>query len=144
MMQRRERRDQVLALRQAFNRSHLRPKRAVSEGVDSRRIHARGKVIAHLLLHRCTLRRLRIFFQNAPQKLLIVLPELRIYAPGGLVGGNGIVLHPSTAGKLVEIVTGLHRLVETSDIERRRIRHRGKWLRRHGHGSNLLRAKAHR
>src|SRR6185312_7321026 len=52
-----------------------------------------------------------------PEEAIVVLSELSVHAPGSLVAGNGIVLHPSAAGVLVKVLTGIGGLVHGIYIE---------------------------
>ena len=90
--------------------------------VDGGGIHAGGEVVADLLLDGgavgggCVL-------EDAPEEVLVVVGELAVDAPGGLVGGDGVVLLPAAAGVLVEVVAGVDGAVEAGEIERGGVGH---------------------
>ena len=130
MVQRTNRRNHLLSRLERIDLCQLHRHRLQAKHINRRRIHARSKIVTHLLLNPRTLCRLRIGLKNPPQKLLILIPQLRINAPARLVSRNRILLLPTPAGKLVEVHARIHRPVQTRYIQRRRIGHRLKRLRR--------------
>src|SRR5208283_745430 len=81
-------------------------------------IDARGVKIANLLCDRIT--RSGVFgglLQNALQKKKVVLVELSVHRPGGLVRRYRIVLLPPATGVLVKIHAWVGSLVHGGEIE---------------------------
>src|SRR6185369_1171445 len=102
--------------------------RGSAEFVDSGLIHAGREEVTDQLLRRVSAGRLlREVVEDTPEETLIVLIQLAVNAPSGLVGGDRIVLHPSAAGVLVEVDAGVCRLVHRVHIEAR-----GVWERCNG------------
>ena len=80
---------------------------------------------------------LGVILENAPEKLLVVVGQLGVDTPRGLIGGDGIVFLPAPAAEFIEVSTGVNRAVKAGHVKRRRIRHSLEGLRR-----GLLRMKA--
>jgi len=102
----------------------------VAQGVDGGGVHAGGEVVAYLLLYRCAVCRFRIVFEDSPEKLLVVIAELGVDAPSGLICGDGVIFLPAAATEFVEIDTRVSGAVEAGDVEGRRVGHGLQGLRR--------------
>src|SRR5580658_3272436 len=109
---------------QLFRRLHgcdpveIWPQRPGAEAVDGGFIHASAKVIADFLLVGVAATGLPgELGENAPEELLVVPIELAVDAPTRLVSRDRIVLHPSTAGVLVEVDARVGGLVHGGDVE---------------------------
>jgi hypothetical protein len=88
-------------------------------------VHAGRVEIADLAGHSVALGRiLRGLFEETVEEAEIVLIELAIDRPGGLVGRDGIVFLPAAAGVLVEIHAGIGELVHRFETEAGRVRQR--------------------
>ena len=138
MVQRRNGGDELFAGLQRVDVREAGLDRLEAGGVDRRSVHAGLEVVAHLLLHGRAVGSLGVGLEDAPEKLLVFIRELRVDAPRCLVRGDGIVLHPATAGELVEVDAGIDTLVHAVEIERWRVRHLLQRLHR-GRGHALLR-----
>ncbi len=92
--------------------------------VDGGGVHAGGEVVADLLLDGVAVFSGGCVLQDAPEELLVVVGELGVDAPGGLIGGDGVVLLPAAAGELVEVDAGVDGAVEVGDVERGGVGHR--------------------
>ena len=80
--------------------------------LDPSLVHAGGEVVPDFLLVRVSARSVPgQIVENAPQESLIILSQLAVNAPAGLVGGNRIFLHPPAATVLVEINAGVGALI---------------------------------
>src|SRR5580704_12097034 len=118
MMQRADRSNKLRPRLQCIDMRKLRLNGLHAERVNRCGVHARSEVVANLLLNRSAILRFRVSFKDAPQKLLVLVAELRIDAPARLVGGDRVVLLPAAAGELIEVHTGVYRAVEAGDVER--------------------------
>jgi hypothetical protein len=95
----------------------------IALGVDRFPVHARLKVVAHLLLNRCAVHSLGVLFQDAPQKLLVLIGELGVDIPRSLISRNRVQRLPPSADILVEVHAWIHAAIHAGEIERRRVRH---------------------
>jgi len=95
---------------------HLRHHR-----LQLRFIHARGVEVPELLAVGRALRRMSGCgrLEDLAEDGLVPLLENGSGAPEASVRGNGVGRHPAAAGVLVEVLTGLRRLVERGGIEAR-------------------------
>ena len=100
----------------------LRFERGGAESFNARLIHATGEEVSELLLHGSTggLSLCEIV-EDAPEELIVVIGQLAVDAPTGLIGGDGIVLHPAAATELVEVHAGVGRAVEGWQVEAGRV-----------------------
>ena len=57
------------------------------------------------------------FFENGLQGFAIAELEFIEAAPAGLIGRNGIALHPGAAGVLIKIVAGIGRAVDCAEVK---------------------------
>ena len=94
------------------------------ERVDGRGVHAGGKVVADLLLHGRAVLSPSHRLRECPRGTAGSHCRAWRRRSTGLVGGDGIVLHPAAAGELVEVDAGVDGAVEAGDVERRRVGHR--------------------
>ena len=92
--------------------------------VDGGGVHAGGEVVTDLLLDGVAVLGGGCVLEDAPEELLVLVGELAVDAPGGLVGGDGVVLLPAAAGELVEVDAGVDGAVEVGEVERGRVGHR--------------------
>lgn len=104
-------------------------------GVDGGGVHAGGEEVAYLLLDgRAIGGGDGIFLEDSPKELLVVVGELAVDGPGGLVSGDGIFGLPAAAGEFVEVGAGVDGAVEAGEIERGRVGHGGEGLLGGGEG----------
>ncbi len=98
--------------------AEFRGERLDSQFVDASLVHAGSIEVADLLLHR---RAFEIvdggLFQNSAQDGAIAIRQLIENTPAGLVGGNGIVGHPGSAGVLIKVDAGIDRRVHIGGAE---------------------------
>jgi hypothetical protein len=74
-----------------------------------RLVHTCGIKVTDLLSHGIpTLFGRSRFFQNAPQEIQVVLVELAVDIPSGLIEWDGILLLPSAARVVIEIHAGIN------------------------------------
>ncbi len=92
--------------------------------VDGGGVHAGGEVVTDLLLDGVAVFGGGCVLEDSPEELLVLVGELGVDAPGGLVGGDGVVLLPASAGELVEVDAGVDGAVEVGEVERGRVGHR--------------------
>src|SRR6266849_6823384 len=72
--------------------------RSCSQLVSGGLVHAGREQVANLLLIRRPVRGwLPHLFEDPPEKPEVFIGQLAVNAPGGLVGWNGIFLHPAPA-----------------------------------------------
>jgi hypothetical protein len=82
----------------------LRVERFDAELVDGRLVHAGGIKVADLLVHGGALRIVgRSLVQDSAEYSAIAIRQHVEGSPRGLVGGDGIVGHPGSAGVSIEI-----------------------------------------
>src|ERR1700735_657624 len=108
MVQARERSNQFSTRLEAVDRLQSAQRRLVAQRIDGCGVHARGVVVANLLLDGSPVGSLGVSLQDAPQELLIVIAELGVNAPPSLVSGDGIILHPAAAAELIEVRAGVN------------------------------------
>src|SRR5262245_47382617 len=107
---------------EAANRIDLGLERAEPELVDRPLVHARGEIVADLSRDRVArFGRVCRILQDAPEVATVVVPELRVDAPAGLIGGNRVVLPPAAARVLVEVGAGIRRAIHGRDIQAWRV-----------------------
>ncbi len=119
VVQPRNRGDELGAGRQRGDPVEHRTQGPDTGGVDRRGVHAGREIVADFLLHCRAVGRLRVFFEDAPEKLLVVGRELGVDAPRGLVFGDRVARHPAAASEAVEIGAGVDAAVEARQVERR-------------------------
>ena len=91
-----------------------------ASGVDGLFVHAGGIEVADLLGGGIAAGGgLGGRFQNLVEDVAVAIRQFIEAAPHGLVGRNGVVLHPGTAGILIEIDAGVHRFVDGGEIKLR-------------------------
>ena len=91
-----------------------------ASGVDGLFVHAGGIEVADLLGGGIAAGGgLGGRFQNLVEDVAVAIRQFIEAAPHGLVGRNGVVLHPGTAGILIEIDAGVHRFVDRGEIKLR-------------------------
>ena len=133
-----QQRGQILRRLHGRDLIEIRLQRLGAEPVDGGLVHTGAEVVADLLLVRVAAGGLfGKLVENSPKELLIVLIKLAVDAPARLVGGDGIVLHPSTAGVLVEIDARIGGFIHGGDVEPWCVREGSErffGLRRSGHG----------
>jgi hypothetical protein len=81
-------------------------------------IHAGGEVVADFLLQGSALGGgFGGFVEDAPEVALIVVGELGVDVPAGLVGRDGVQLVPVAAGEFVEVDAGVGGAVEEAGFQ---------------------------
>ena len=124
MFHRHEARQIALALDRCNFVEH-RFQRSRAQAFDARFVHAGCEVIADLLLHgRAIGDGFRSLLQHSPKKLTVLLGQLSVHAPRGLVAGNRIALHPSAAGVLIKIDAWIGGAIHGWNVQARRVRER--------------------
>src|SRR5205814_1223026 len=112
-----QRRETLLAL-QRGNLAQHRLQRPGAESLDLRVVHAGLEVVANPLLRRRSIRaRLRCILEDAPEELSVLFAQLSVDAPRRLIGRNRIVLHPSAADVLIEVVARICSQVHRRHVE---------------------------
>ena len=95
--------------------------------LDGAFVHAGVEVVPNLLLDgAASLGLLGRLIEDAPQKQLVVVGELRVDVPVRLVRRDGVLLDPCAAGVVEEVRAGVDRAVHGSRIQARRVGEPGK------------------
>src|SRR5215475_10835441 len=84
--------------------------------VDRCLIHAGGVEVANLLRDRVSTLRESSLVENVVQERAVVFSEFSEASPARLVRRDGVVLAPSSAGVLVEVLTGIDGFVHRVKI----------------------------
>src|SRR6185437_1731647 len=87
-----------------------------AELVEDLGVHAGSEVIAVLLLERAP-GSIRSRDEVLVEEIVVIVGKFGETAPRGAVGGDGIVLVPTAAGVLEEVLAGIGGLVDGVDIE---------------------------
>ena len=98
-------------------RCHFWLQRRCALLLDGRLVHAGGVIVAHFLFDGGVLPRGLSLLQDVAQDIEIVLIQLVEAAPAGFVGWDGVVLHPGSAGILIEIHAGIGGLIHGGHVE---------------------------
>src|ERR1700737_3554193 len=100
------------------NSIQLRLDRRESFGLNARFIHTGSVVIAVLLLEGAAFGvGVGGLLQNLMEDLAVSLCQLVEATPAGLIRGDGVVLHPISAGELIEVDAGLGGSIQGGDVE---------------------------
>ena len=102
-----------------------------AELIDGGFVHAGSVIVTDFLRHgvACGIR-LRCFLENRAQLGTVIVFELAVSAPAGLVRRDGILFHPAAAGVGVEIHTWVNCSIHVGNFE-------------YGLGSRVLRECGH-
>jgi hypothetical protein len=73
---------------------------------------------------------LGVGLEKTPKELLILIRKLGVHIPAGLIGRNGILLHPAATGEFVKICTWLYGSIQRREVQAGRVRHGLERLRR--------------
>src|SRR5208282_1432171 len=124
-MKLRQKRGQLALGGEAIDLVKVRSERVGAKLLNRGFIHAGGEVVPDFLLVRVAAGSVPgQIIQNPPQESLVILSELAVNAPAGLVGGNRIFLHPPATTVLVEINAGVGVLIHEFSVESRSVGHR--------------------
>ena len=84
----------------------------------SRFVHTGVEIVADFCRDLATVGyRLRSFFQNAPQKALVVFRKLGVDIPAGLIRWNRILLDPAATGVVIEVGARIDAGIDRTDLE---------------------------